>query len=277
MRAIAATTHLLPCAVAALGPSARPRRRRRREDERGSHVGSRRGAAPGPARVARARAAVVASGERHVPGGAARVRPPGRRAEPVVRGRPLRRARRAVRGARRGGRPAGRGGRAGACAGGPRLAAAGAGRVGGRELVRALVASGLRLPKRGGERVLATWPAVTWPGHALPVRVDCLVSPLPTPAATTIGSVLLAVRGGAVLLDESVDALPVATSGRPCGYLRARFGDVGGREHVAALRPAADVAGRLPGRWLPVQRAAQLHALRRWAPLVEPLAGRSPA
>jgi len=156
------------------------------------------------------------------------------------------------------------------------LVAAGARPVEGRELVRALVASGLRLPKRRGERVLATWPAVPWPGRAAPCPVDCLASPLPPPPATTIGSVLLALRGAEVLLDDAVDALPAATGGRPCGYLRARFGDRGGREHVAALRPTADAVDRLSGRWLPVHRAARLAALRRWAPLVEHLAGRRP-
>ena len=40
------------------------------------------------------------------------------------------------------------------------LVAAGARPVEGRELVRALLASGLRLPKRKGERVLDSWPAV---------------------------------------------------------------------------------------------------------------------
>src|SRR5215211_5622732 len=90
------------------------------------------------------------------------------------------------------------------------LVAAGARPVEGRELVRALAASGLRLPKRRGERVLASWPAVRWPGHSAPVRVDCLASPLPPPAATTIGSVLLAVQAGRLLLDPTIDALPTA-------------------------------------------------------------------
>jgi hypothetical protein len=156
------------------------------------------------------------------------------------------------------------------------LVAAGARPVEGRELVRALVASGLRLPKRRGERVLASWPAVRWPGHPLAVRVDCLASPLPPPAATTIGSVLLAVQDGRVLVDADVDALPVGGGGRACGYLRARFGIGGGREHVAALRPAPAAAERLPGRWLPVEHAARLEPLRRWAPLAEHLAGRRP-
>jgi hypothetical protein len=198
------------------------------------------------------------------------------------------------------------------------LVAAGARPVEGRELVRALLASGLRLPKRKGERVLDSWPAVRWPGHPVPCRVDCLVSPLPPPSATTIGAVLLALHDGRLLLDRALDALPTPDAlpaddrGRACGYLRARFARAdddtgggargggargggargggargggargggalsaaggGGREHVAALRPlrAADV--RTPGRWLPVDEAVRLPALRWWAPLVVHLAG----
>jgi hypothetical protein len=153
------------------------------------------------------------------------------------------------------------------------LVAAGARPVEGREIVRALTASGLRLPKRKGERVLDSWPAVPWPGHPVPCRVDCLASPLPPPAATTIAAVLLAVRDGRVLLDERLDALPAGEGGgRPVGYLRARFADGRGREHVAALRPPAGVAARLPGRWLSLDAALQLTALRWWGPLVRHLA-----
>jgi hypothetical protein len=203
------------------------------------------------------------------------------------------------------------------------LVAAGARPVEGRELVRALLASGLRLPKRKGERVLDSWPAVRWPGHPVPCRVDCLVSPLQPPSATTVGTVLLALDDGRLLLDGSVDALPAPDAlpagdrGRPCGYLRARFsradGDGGvagsgtgggGREHVAALRPLRkaevrpladadvqllrdaavrplrhadarplrDTDVRPRGRWLPVDQAVRLPALRWWAPLVVPLA-----
>ena len=171
------------------------------------------------------------------------------------------------------------------------LVAAGARPVEGRELVRALVASGLRLPKRRGERVLASWPAVHWPGYSMPVRVDCLASPLAPPAATTIGSVLLAVQGGRLLLDPTVDVLPTAKPPpvepqvdarrrdepgwprkRPVGYLRARFGDGAGREHVAALRPSPAAAAQLPGRWVAVDAAVGLPALRWWSPLVRHLA-----
>jgi hypothetical protein len=166
------------------------------------------------------------------------------------------------------------------------LVAAGARPVEGRELVRALTASGLRLPKRRGERVLDSWPAVRWPGHPVPCRVDCLASPLPPPPATTIGAVLLAVRGDRVLLDADLDALPTARllvpraaapTTRPAGYLRARFDDGAGREHVAALQPRSKEAARLPGRWVAVDVAVALPALRWWGPLVRHLAHHTPS
>jgi hypothetical protein len=161
------------------------------------------------------------------------------------------------------------------------LVAAGARPVEGRELVRALTASGLRLPKRKGERVLDSWPAVRWPGHEGLCRVDCLASPLAPPSATTIGAVLLALSHGGLLLDGDVDALPKAAwpdpSGRAVGYLRARFGDGAGREHVAAVRPPAASAARLPGRWVAVDAAVRLPALRWWSPLVRHLADHAPS
>jgi len=75
-----------------------------------------------------------------------------------------------------------------------------------------------------------------------------------------------------------VEDLPRTASGKiRKGDLRARFGDREGREHVAGLRPPPGPAGRPAGRWVPVPRAVQLPALRRWAPLVEHLAGGHPA
>lgn len=170
---------------------------------------------------------------------------------------------------------------------------AGARAVQGREVVHALQASGLRLPKRKGERVLATWPDEWWPpsGASCRVdRVDCLASPLGPPAQTTVGTVLLVVRRGRVLVGgetlppavegtavtkrSSATVRALATERSPvvegvaCGYLRARFAD-GARQHIAVVRPAAGAyleaaAGQ---RWLPLDEVAATAALRLWAPL----------
>ncbi|MEJ5866754.1 DUF4031 domain-containing protein [Pseudokineococcus sp. 5B2Z-1] len=65
------------------------------------------------------------------------------------------------------------------------LQAAGATLVPAGELLRRLVASGLRVPKRRGQQVLGSWVEVRPDGVA--VHVDLVVSAAPPPAATTRG------------------------------------------------------------------------------------------
>src|SRR4051794_40832118 len=73
------------------------------------------------------------------------------------------------------------------------VVAAGAVPVPGRELVRRLQRSGLRRPKRRGERVLAS---MSRPGRP---RVDTLLSPLPPPGRVR-AVLLLAVAGTSLLV-----------------------------------------------------------------------------
>ncbi|WP_212770868.1 DUF4031 domain-containing protein, partial [Pseudokineococcus marinus] len=73
------------------------------------------------------------------------------------------------------------------------LQAAGATLVPAGELLRRLVASGLRVPKRRGQQVLGSWVEVR-PGGAA-VHVDLVVSVEPPPAATTRGVRGLVVDG----------------------------------------------------------------------------------
>jgi Protein of unknown function (DUF4031) len=73
------------------------------------------------------------------------------------------------------------------------LVAAGAVPVPGRELVRRLHRSGLRRPKRRGERVLASFP------NTAPGRIDTLLSPLPPPGPVRAVQ-LLAVAGTQLLV-----------------------------------------------------------------------------
>jgi hypothetical protein len=103
------------------------------------------------------------------------------------------------------------------------LVAAGASPVASRVLLAALQRSGLRLPKRRGERVLATWPDGGWLPAAGAHHVDLLASPFDPPPEATVGTRLLAVRGGAVAVGDH--GLPPLRrdAGRPVGYLRARF------------------------------------------------------
>ena len=108
------------------------------------------------------------------------------------------------------------------------MVAAGARPVRSRDLLRALQRSGLRVPKRKGELVLRTWPAGSWLTGAGPHHVDLIRSELGPPAQSTIGTRLLAVRGGRLaLVDGDLPAadggLDGAAVGAPVAYLRARF------------------------------------------------------
>jgi hypothetical protein len=78
------------------------------------------------------------------------------------------------------------------------LVAAGAQPVDGRELVRRLQASGLRVPKRRHERVLVSHPAPSWlpPGS----RADVIASRQLEPPADTVVVRLLAQSAGSVLV-----------------------------------------------------------------------------
>ena len=109
---------------------------------------------------------------------------------------------------------------------------AGARLVTGRELVTALQRSGLRLPKRRGERVLATWAEPPWPGLPLPEppwppglaghRVDCIASPLSPPGPVLHRWLISLDDEGRLGLDG--DRLPAPDAADPrCGYLRIRL------------------------------------------------------
>jgi len=105
-----------------------------------------------------------------------------------------------------------------------RLVAAGARPVPSRDLLRALQRSGLRVPKRKGEKVLRTWPEGGWLPDAGPHHVDVIRSAVGPPPQSTIGTRLLAVRSGRLAL--SAGDLPTALdpdAGQPVGHLRARF------------------------------------------------------
>lgn len=162
------------------------------------------------------------------------------------------------------------------------LVAAGARPVRSRDLLRALQVSGLRVPKRRGERVLRTWLVQRWLPGAAPHAVDCIASGIGPPAGSTVGTLLLAQgTGGLLLADGELPALPrdLAVAGRDVGYLRARFAapaDAGGRYpvprcHVAVRQvAAADLTARLPGAaWVRLAEARGTASQNYWWPLVE--------
>lgn len=111
------------------------------------------------------------------------------------------------------------------------LVRAGAVPVEGRELLRRLVASGLRVPKRRGEHVVSSEAVHDYLPGAGPGRLDVVRSRLPAPRAGVHDDLLLdADHRGAVLLVRSPDgrwALPKAhrAAGRieVVGYERLRL------------------------------------------------------
>ena len=97
------------------------------------------------------------------------------------------------------------------------IVAAGAHAVEGTALARILRDSGLRVPKRKGERPLASWQD-PWPHIAGPHRVDIIASSLPTPGASTTAA--------AVFVVDAVDRLLLVRS-----VARGTWGaPAGGRE-----------------------------------------------
>lgn len=181
------------------------------------------------------------------------------------------------------------------------LVAAGAVPVPARELLRRLVASGLRVPHLRGERVLKTGVDHEWLALAGPHRLDVVASPRWTPAEATAAAAAVVVDGaGRLLLAPSGDlpATDVTPGGDvarelaravaeqtgvvlethrlvPAGYERLRLG---GEPPSGWTLPApwsyrallgADVAVGRPGRWLGVEEARTRVGHRRWWPVAE--------
>jgi hypothetical protein len=175
------------------------------------------------------------------------------------------------------------------------LVAAGARPIGGRELLRLLQASGLRIPKRRHERVLHSQSEPPW----LPAgsRVDVISSRQDGPPASTVVVRLLAHTAGSVLvvprhdggLDLPSRAVGGATAEEALAELqREVVGDEGEAELVGYVRnsvPSADASYPWPtpracfavyardvdearpfggGHWIALDEAADRLAERHW-------------
>ena len=152
--------------------------------------------------------------------------------------------------------------------------AAGARLVQGRELVKALQRSGLRVPKRKGEHVLATWADPAWPPGAGGHRVDCLVSQLEPPSGAGLGSRLIALDDeGRLALDG--DRLPSVPDHAPrCGYLRVRPRD--GAVPWSHLSLHVSAAADTGLRYVPQDQVRDIEAQVHWWPLLLHLQRRRP-
>lgn len=183
------------------------------------------------------------------------------------------------------------------------LVAAGAREVGGRELVRLLQASGLRVQKRRHEKVIASLPDAPWlpPGS----RADVIASRQENPPSHTVVVRLALFRGDDLLVLDRSDGggadLPSAPVGdaTPAQALDLLHRVVAGADAPPDLRLIGYVRNVVPqpgddypwptpsaaftvwqsevgpdesvlaGRWLPpADQAAQL-AARHWWPLLE--------
>ncbi|SES45058.1 Protein of unknown function [Pedococcus cremeus] len=182
------------------------------------------------------------------------------------------------------------------------LVAAGAHPVEGRELVRRLRASGLRIPKRRHERVLVSHPAPAWlpPGS----RADVIASRQQEPPADTVVVRVLVQSAGSVLVVQRPDGgldLPSVTVDRVSGrsvadavqHLQVEaVGEVAPTELVGYVRntvpePPAGYPWPAPracfavfhqvvdpgvpfgrGHWLGLDEAADHLSERHWWPLL---------
>jgi hypothetical protein len=183
------------------------------------------------------------------------------------------------------------------------LVAAGAREVGGRELVRLLRASGLRVQKRRHEKVIASVPDAPWlpPGS----RADVIASRQENPPSHTVVVRLALFRGDDLLVldradgggadlpsapvagatpSEAVDLLHRVVTGegtapdmRLAGYVRNVVPHpdpdypwpVPTAAFVVYRREVGPRIAALAGRWLlPSEQAEQL-AERHWWPLLE--------
>jgi Protein of unknown function (DUF4031) len=168
------------------------------------------------------------------------------------------------------------------------LIALGAQPVESRELLQRLVASGLRIPKRRGEKVISSrWDS--WLPGAGPQRVDVVLSTLDVPADAVVGRwVVITDLQGRLLVARSPDGgwdLPeqaaldgVHAAARPIGYVRGwhegtppagypypspwTFAPILRAELPAAVTPAGV-------RWTVVEEAERLIGRRFAWPLVE--------
>ena len=144
-----------------------------------------------------------------------------------------------------------------------KVVSAGARLVEGRELVKALQRSGLRVPKRRSERILASWADPAWPPGSAGHRVDCLAAQVAPPSGAGLGSRLIALDDeGRLALDG--DRLPQpAGRGAICGYLRVRTPASWSHLVLHLHRgPVADL------QFVPVDQVRGIEAQLHWWPML---------
>ena len=161
------------------------------------------------------------------------------------------------------------------------LVAVGARQCSSRELLGALVAAGLRRPRRRREELLASRHVDDYYPHAGPCRVDVIASDLPVPVATSRDGWWVDVHG---VLVRTVDGpagwdLPpldkAETDGSALGFVRIRLLDHPGRGYRGPwpwiFRPVRRPTRRV-GEWRGMSDGRKRLADHDAWPLVEWLA-----
>lgn len=162
------------------------------------------------------------------------------------------------------------------------IVAAGAAQTSPRDLLAAIVAAGLRKPRRRGEEIIVTRHLDDYYPGAGPCRVDVIVSDLEIPAQASRPGWWLDIRGSLIRAEEDPQGgwrLPplVAgqTGGLPLGYVRVKLLGPPRREYRGPLpwvfQPARKPERRMPGSWVGLSDLAPMLMGQDVWPLIERL------
>ncbi len=163
------------------------------------------------------------------------------------------------------------------------LVAAGAVPTSARVLLAAIVAAGLRRPRRRGEEVIRSRQVGDYYPGAGPCRVDVIVSGLAVPAQASRPGWWIDVRGGLIRAEEGPAGwrLPPLSAadgdGQPVGYVRVRLLGSPGPDYRGPMpwvfHPARRPARTMPGSWIELRDLADTMAHHDVWPLIARLHG----
>lgn len=151
-----------------------------------------------------------------------------------------------------------------------------------RDLLAAIVAAGLRKPRRRGEEVIRSRETTDFYPGAGRCRVDVILSDLQIPAQSSRPGWWIDIRGSLIRVQVGADGweLPPLTVGQtgglPLGYVRVKLLDQPSRSYRGPLpwvfQPARRPDRRMPGTWVGISDLARKMARDEIWTLVERLA-----
>lgn len=159
------------------------------------------------------------------------------------------------------------------------IVAAGAVQTSPRDLLAAIVAAGLRKPRRRGEEIIRTRHVDDYYPGAGPCRVDVIISDLEIPAQSARPGWWVDVRGSLIRVEEGHDGwqlpplLAGQTGGHPLGYVRVKLLGPPRREYRGPLpwvfQPARRPERRMTGSWVGLSDLAPSLIGQEVWPLIE--------